>query len=134
MVLSNKKLKQKLRAELAQNQNNADVVVDAPTSSSCSHSLKTLLDSATHKPRFSKREKRRKLGSLQHPQAETSPEAGDEVDGSKKENGSEGLSSKKNKKRKRKVEDGDVANGVLNDEKKSKNKNKNKKQKQKQKT
>ncbi|XP_061372265.1 phragmoplastin interacting protein 1 [Gastrolobium bilobum] len=125
MVLSNKKLKLKLRADLTQDQTNSNVV-DVPSSS---NSLKNLLDSATHKPILSKREKRRKIRSLQNPHP---PEAANEDEGRIKESGSEGLGNKKNKKRKRKVEGDDVANGVLKDSKKSKSKNK-KKQKQKKK-
>ncbi|MED6207854.1 hypothetical protein PIB30_039490 [Stylosanthes scabra] len=136
MVLSNKKLKQKLRAVLAKKQaNNSEVaLVEAPSSSN-PHSLKTLLDSAAHKPVLSKREKRRKLRSLEYPQPEASPQAANEVEGSNKENGSEALADKKkNKKRKRKVkEDADVATEAPNDAEKSTNTKKKQKQKKKKK-
>ncbi|KAF7811352.1 nucleolin 2 [Senna tora] len=59
MVLSNKKLKQKVRAELAQSQaENADLTPQPHASP------KNLLDSSTSKLRLSKREKRRKVRSL----------------------------------------------------------------------
>ncbi|XP_057733503.1 phragmoplastin interacting protein 1 [Arachis stenosperma] len=134
MVLSNKKLKQKLRAALAKQQSNSDVVgVDAPSSSSpSSHSLKTLLDSSAHKPVLSKREKRRKLRSLEHPPAEASPQAAHEVEGSNKENGSEGLGSKKKNKKRKVKEDADVATEAPNDAEKSTNKKEKKKKKKKQ--
>jgi len=71
MVLSNKKLKQKLRAELAESTDK-----NLPTNHSDSHaenpetpkSLKQLLDSAAHKSRLSKREKRRKTLNLRSPE------------------------------------------------------------------
>ncbi|XP_027366419.1 33 kDa ribonucleoprotein, chloroplastic isoform X1 [Abrus precatorius] len=130
MVLSNKKLKLKLRAELAQQQNQTNSnVVDVPSSSD---SLKNLLDSATHTPRLSKREKLRKIRSLQPPHPQELPK---EDEGGNKESGTEGLGVKKNKKRQRKVEDDDVANGVPNKSKNNKKlKNKNKKKKKKAKT
>ena len=71
MVLSNKKLKQKLRAELAEStdknlpSNNSD---SNPENPETLKSLKQLLDSAAQKPRLSKREKRRKTLNLQSPQ------------------------------------------------------------------
>lgn len=106
MVLSNKKLKLKLRAELlSQQQNNASEI---PSSS---NSLKTLLDAATPTPRLSKREKRRNLRPSNPPEE---PNKVNETQGSNK------------KKRKRKIEDDDVANEVSD-----KSKNKKKKQKQK---
>lgn len=119
MVLSNKKLKQKLRAELAPSQ------TDNPD---CS--CKNLLDSATLKFRLSKREKRRKVRSLQQPETTQ----GDDVDGrgvdeSKEVDGTK----KKSKKRKRKAEDNDVANGVVKDGKKTKKKHDKKKKKRKKK-
>ncbi|TKY50653.1 28 kDa ribonucleoprotein [Spatholobus suberectus] len=118
MVLSNKKLKLKLRDELAQQQNQSNSnVAEVPSSS---NSLKTLLDAATPAPRLSKREKRRKLRSSQHPHP---PEQ------AKKETETEG--SADNKKRKRKVGDDDVANGVAN---KSQNNSKKKKKKKKKKS
>ncbi|CAH2064061.1 unnamed protein product, partial [Thlaspi arvense] len=60
MVLSNKKLKQKIREDLV---NSLSVAVAETNPDSVSNlqsqSLKELLDSASHKPRLSKREKRR---------------------------------------------------------------------------
>ncbi|RDX76059.1 gar2, partial [Mucuna pruriens] len=115
MVLSNKKLKLKLRDELAQQQNQSNS--NASKVPSASNSLKTLLDSATPTPRLSKREKRRKIRSSQHP----SPVPN-------KEYVTQGSPNNK-RKRKRKVENDDVAIGVANDKKKKKkkkNKNKNK--------
>lgn len=119
MVLSNKKLKQKLRAELAESLvasvakpesiNNGSTKPDLSNQSQQPQSLKALLDSATQRPRLSKREKRRKNLSLQGIEAVN-------YDGSeeKKENGSEGLVGKK---RKRKREgDGNEKDGVLGSE------------------
>ncbi|KAK6933226.1 Zinc finger, CCHC-type [Dillenia turbinata] len=67
MVLSNKKLKQKLRATLAESwvstatkTQNPIPNLSNPDPNSQLQSLKHLLVSATQKPRFSKREKRRK--------------------------------------------------------------------------
>ncbi|KAK6929301.1 Zinc finger, CCHC-type [Dillenia turbinata] len=67
MVLSNKKLKQKLRATLAESLvstatkiQNPNPNLSNPDSNSQPQSLKHLLISATQKPRLSKREKRRK--------------------------------------------------------------------------
>ncbi|XP_020210611.1 nucleolin 2 isoform X2 [Cajanus cajan] len=111
MVLSNKKLKLKLRAEL--NQSNPSAA-EAPSSS---NSLKTLLDAATPAPRLSKREKRRKLRSSQNPNPPQEPND---------ETHKEGSTNKK--KKRKKVEDDDVANEVPN---KSPSNNKKKKQKQK---
>jgi hypothetical protein len=110
MVLSNKKLKQKLKAELTLNQINAE----SNPSSSSSNSLKNLLHSSTNKPILSKREKLRKIRPLQQTQQPN------EDEGTKtKDIGSEGLENKNIKKRKRKVvekqnNDGDVvANEVV---------------------
>ncbi|KAK4284129.1 hypothetical protein QN277_001001 [Acacia crassicarpa] len=114
MVLSNKKLKQKLRAELAQSESaNPDC------------SFKTLLDSATPNILLSKREKRRKVRSLQQP--ETTQEGGDgrSVDESKEDEGAQ----KKSRKRKRKAEDSTVENGTVKDAKKSKKKKRDKRKK-----
>ncbi|XP_010554317.1 PREDICTED: 31 kDa ribonucleoprotein, chloroplastic [Tarenaya hassleriana] len=61
MVLSNKKLKQKIREELAESLSaEAAGPVSKSDRNSQSQSLKELIDSASHKPRLSKREKRRK--------------------------------------------------------------------------
>ncbi|XP_048135323.1 phragmoplastin interacting protein 1 isoform X2 [Rhodamnia argentea] len=71
MVLSNKKLKQKLKAALAEslakNESNSDLNHAKPTNpdqDSQPQSLKQLLGSAIRRPRLSKREKRRKSRSL----------------------------------------------------------------------
>lgn len=71
MVLSNKKLKQKLKAALAEslskNESNSDLNHAKhinPDQDSQPQSLKQLLGSATQRPRLSKREKRRKSRSL----------------------------------------------------------------------
>lgn len=130
MVLSNKKQKQKLRAELALSQAANPDLTSHPHSS-----LKSLLDSATPKLRLSKREKRRKLRSLQqHPHGTQEGGDGRSIHENKEDQGTQktgladlGKKKNNNKKRKRKVEDG-VENLVVKDAKKS-NKRRNKKQK-----
>ncbi|KAK0592760.1 hypothetical protein LWI29_024934 [Acer saccharum] len=69
MVLSNRKLKQKLRAEIAVSLTSSATTADGnesanpnPNSNSQTQSLKLLLDSVTQKPRLSKREKKRRSG------------------------------------------------------------------------
>ncbi|KAL9421963.1 hypothetical protein AB3S75_034270 [Citrus x aurantiifolia] len=57
MVLSNRKLKQKLRTEIAESLTSAERPDQDPNSQG--HSLKQLLNSVTQKPRLSKREKKR---------------------------------------------------------------------------
>lgn len=118
MVLSNKKLKQKLRAELVQSQPaNPDLSSDPQCS------LKKFLDSATATPnlRLSKREKRRKVRSLQQ-NSEAVQEGGDGCS-IRENNEDEGTKKKKKSvKRKRKVEEDGVANGVVKDAKKKKSK------------
>lgn len=57
MVLSNKKLKQKLRTEIAESLTSAERLDQDPNSQG--HSLKQLLNSVTQKPSWSKREKKR---------------------------------------------------------------------------
>ncbi|KAL2323909.1 hypothetical protein Fmac_022967 [Flemingia macrophylla] len=122
MVLSNKKLKLKLRAELNQSNPNA-AVAEAPSSS---NSFKTLLPAT----RLSKREKRRKLRSSQNPSPPQEPNH---------ETHEEGSNNRK-RKRNNKVEGDDVENVVPNKsqnnskKKKQKQKNKNKKKKKKSKT
>ncbi|XP_058099078.1 phragmoplastin interacting protein 1 isoform X2 [Magnolia sinica] len=100
MVLSNKKLKQKLRAAVVESLTASEAPKDAHLQP---QTLKQLLDSATQKPRFSKREIRRK----KHPSLGDSKP----VEGSKdaqKENKEVGLNEKKEKKKKRKrMEGGD---------------------------
>ncbi|CAJ2631037.1 unnamed protein product [Trifolium pratense] len=100
MVLSKKKLKQKLRTELTLNQINAE---SNPPSSS-SNSLKHHINSSINKPILSKREKLRKIRPLQQP---------NENEGTKNnEIGIEGLEKKNIKKRKRNDVDV-VANEVV---------------------
>ncbi|KAK4835106.1 hypothetical protein QYF36_005289 [Acer negundo] len=69
MVLSNRKLKQKLRAEIAVSLTSSATTADGnesanpnPDSNSQTQSLKLLLDSVTQKPRLSKRKKKRRSG------------------------------------------------------------------------
>ncbi|KAL5733294.1 hypothetical protein ACOSQ2_032986 [Xanthoceras sorbifolium] len=70
MVLSNKKLKQKLRDAIAESLTSSSSSATKPVDNesanrdpnSQTQSLKQLLDSATQKPRFSKREKKRRRG------------------------------------------------------------------------
>ncbi|KAI5401871.1 phragmoplastin interacting protein 1 [Lathyrus oleraceus] len=107
MVLSNKKLKQKLRAELTLNQINTE----SNPSSSSSNSFKLLLNSSTNKPILSKREKLRKVRPLQ--QTQTNEDEGTKND---KEIGIEGLGKKNSKKRKIKaVKQNDDADDVGNE-------------------
>lgn len=61
MVLSNKKLKQKLRAEFAKKSLSKDIDSTKPTNVETPNSVKQLIDSVTQKPRLSKREKRREI-------------------------------------------------------------------------
>ncbi|PWA44661.1 zinc finger, CCHC-type, Nucleotide-binding alpha-beta plait domain, Zinc knuckle CX2CX4HX4C [Artemisia annua] len=104
MVLSNKKLKQKLRTQLAESLTKPDTTTH--------ESFKSLLTSATQKPKLSKREIRR----VKVPSADTALEVKDTKDGEVKEN----------KKRKREKDDGEVK-----DVSKSKKSNKHKKKKKK---
>ncbi|KAL7582840.1 hypothetical protein Lser_V15G44282 [Lactuca serriola] len=126
MVLSNKKLKEKLRAQLtealakSESQANQSNLNDSQTP----QSFKSLLNLVTQKPKLSKREKRRVTVPSNH-------ENGDEKRES--EEGSNGL--KTNKKRKRE-KDGVEAKEVneakdLSENKNSKKKNKKKKNKKK---
>ncbi|KAF4351251.1 hypothetical protein G4B88_025743 [Cannabis sativa] len=137
MVLSNKKLKQRLRAELAESlaasvaksDSNNDASSANPNGDSHLQQpkpkpqpLKVLLDSATQRQRLSKREKRRKTLSLQGPKAvncDGSEENISEGGGGVKENGIkeaglDGLGDKKKKEKKRKRETNvDEKDGVL---------------------
>ncbi|XP_042480421.1 phragmoplastin interacting protein 1 [Macadamia integrifolia] len=104
MVLSNKKLKQNLRCALAESLAATEAADKSNESTqqdvkSQSQSLKELLSSATHKPRFSKREKKRKNTPLKVLEGSN----GDSQNGSK-DTVAEDLNEKKNKK-KRKRED-----------------------------
>ncbi|KVI06918.1 Nucleotide-binding, alpha-beta plait, partial [Cynara cardunculus var. scolymus] len=137
MVLSNKKLKQRIRAQLAESlaksesQANKSDLNDSQTH----QSIKSLLNSATQKPKLSKREKRRvNIPSLQGTSELQNHENG--VEERESEEGNGGL--KKNKKRKREkdgVEVKDVDNEVKDlsekniSKKKKKKKKKNKKKK-----
>ena len=137
MVLSNTKLKQKLRAELAEKTAKSESQIsagDATTNSEPQQSLKQLLDSASQRPRLSKRERRRTVRISEHPEeAKESSDGGGakekKVEAATVKNRSEGLGKKKkDKKRKREVEPG---NGVVEDAKKSQKKDKKKKKKKK---
>ncbi|KAI3757982.1 hypothetical protein L6452_05528 [Arctium lappa] len=121
MVLSNKKLKQRIRAQLAESlaksesQANQSDLNDSQTH----QSFKSLLNSATQKPKLSKREIRR----VKIPSLPASSELGNH------ENGVEVRQSEEGKKRKREK---DVDNEV-NDLSEKKNGKKNKKKKSKKK-
>lgn len=110
MVLSNKKLKQKIREDLVKSLS-VSVAETNPDSVSNlqSQSLKVLLDSASHKPRFSKREKRRKT--------ETCPREDQPIDG---------IHEKTDKKKRKRDEEEGTKEGE-----KPKKKNKKKKKKRK---
>ncbi|KAA8539423.1 hypothetical protein F0562_026115 [Nyssa sinensis] len=121
MVLSNKKLKQKLRASMAEslaaseaqhyttNKNSADK--EHPNSQT-HQSFKSLLDSETQKPRFSKREKRRKTLSLQGPETVGVSDSGGTKEENEKGASEVGGGKKNKKKRKRKREEG-LDSGVV---------------------
>lgn len=148
MVLSNKKLKQKLRANLAESlaeseSQNTPTIKDStdadPPNSQTQHSLKSLLDSTIHKPRLSKREKKRTekdssvlntSGGAQESNQESGPEGLEEKKKKRKRDGDEGegfengdleklknkkkkMKKKNKKKKKRKVGDGEVKNVVV---------------------
>jgi len=136
MVLSNKKLKQKLRAEVAESLEKSvagedpsnDGRIEPDPNAQPQVSLKLLLDSASQRPRLSKREKRRKAPPFQGLKDSEENKGG----------GSEGLGEeekkKKRSKRKREEEgkDGDLGsegNGVVKEAEKSKKKKKKKKNK-----
>ncbi|KAF7147380.1 hypothetical protein RHSIM_Rhsim03G0127000 [Rhododendron simsii] len=114
MVLSNKKLKQKLRDSVAESLTASEGAQKDRNKSQPQHSLTSLLGSATRKPRLSKREKRRKTPSLGEKRSETTPSSqGLEVvqrvveigDDSEKENGN------KKKKKKRKIDEAGLESG-----------------------
>lgn len=125
MVLSNKKLKQKLRAELlAKRIAESETNKKDPDSNLEPQSLKLLLDSVTQKPRLSKREKRRKnipflIGSNR--EAEGKGKEGEEVE---EQGNSEEVENKKKKKRKREEK---VKEAKTTSENKENNKNSQKK-------
>ncbi|OWM70098.1 33 kDa ribonucleoprotein, chloroplastic [Punica granatum] len=141
MVLSNKKLKQKLRAALAESivksesatDPNNDQALEAGSPNPQPQSLKQLLDSSTQKPRLSKREKRRIAQSLKSAGEDTERGNGG-IEGSgerteleqaggygMKEEEEQGKKKKKDKKRKR---DGEVegSDGHVKEAKKKKKK------------
>ncbi|CAL9007984.1 unnamed protein product [Prunus brigantina] len=117
--------------------------LEIPDPNSKPQSLKVLLDSATHKPRLSKREKRRKLLALRGSEAVSGSGSGGNFEENKgeedkREVGSEDLGDEKKKKKKRK-RDKEEENGSLSSEenevvkeeaKKPKEKNKKKKRKE----
>ncbi|GMI87088.1 phragmoplastin interacting protein 1 [Hibiscus trionum] len=137
MVLSNKKLKQKLRAELlAKRVSEPEPDEKNPDSNSEPHSLKSLLDSVTQKPRLSKREKRRKNLPFPNGSNQETEENGMEVEEHEEKGNNEEGEKKKTKKRKReekvkvKVKEGKTTSenkeSIKNKKKKSKNKKKRK--------
>ena len=130
MVLSNKKLKQKLRQDLVKSLSVSVAETNPESASSLqSQSLKSLLDSASHKPRLTKREIRRKLVTS------TRGDEPNEVEGD-----AEKTDEKNTKKRKRedtvkvelaKGEEEGVKEGEESQKKKTKKKKKQKKKKRK---
>ncbi|PIA52991.1 hypothetical protein AQUCO_01000690v1 [Aquilegia coerulea] len=109
MVLSNKKLKQKLRATLTESLT-ATVSEEAGNKSvsSSNKSFKELLGSVTPKPRLSKREKRRKISSLQPSNSIqlSNGNGNTQIEEEKKKEGIISSEKKKKKnKKKRKIED-----------------------------
>ncbi|KAL5554792.1 hypothetical protein UlMin_042193 [Ulmus minor] len=142
MVLSNKKLKQKLRAELAESLTSS-VAQPQPNNGGTSNpdpaSLKLLLDSATQKPRLTKREKRRNLLGSRGSEAVNSENFEEnKAEEEKKKSGSEGFGERKRKRDGEEKDEilGEEGNGVVKEadelkEKKNKSKNKKKKLKQK---
>nr|BAD43312.1 putative protein [Arabidopsis thaliana] len=124
MVLSNKKLKQRIRQDLAES-----LSVSVSETNPQSQSLKLLLDSSSHKPRLSKREKRRNC--------ETFAREDDEIRENEVGNGgsSEKTDTKIKKKRKRddavEVDELEGDEGTKEEQKPQKKKNKKKKKKRK---
>lgn len=149
MVLSNKKLKQKLRAiktalladsevQIRHHEGSNSTNPEKPTFSTAQESLKTLLDSVAQKPRLSKREKLRKKSlQLQESGEILKIDGGADNQGKKEAESQTGFEdNKKKKKRKRGDENGLETDGVKKvTEKKKKakkrKKNKNKKGKKK---
>ncbi|KAF5790253.1 putative transcription factor interactor and regulator CCHC(Zn) family [Helianthus annuus] len=97
MVLSNKKLKQKLRSVLAESLTQSQSQPNQPnqTDSNTHQSFKSLLNSVTQKPKLSKREIKR----VKNPSLKETPDQ--ENDGEKKE--SDGGLKKNNKRKREKV-------------------------------
>lgn len=127
MVLSNKKLKQKLRAEVAESleksvggkDRSSDGPKEPDPNAQPQLSLKLLLDTASQRPRLSKREKRRKALPLRSLKDSEENKGG----------GSEGLGEeKKKKKSKRKREEEEGKDGDLGEEKKRKKRSKSKRE------
>jgi nucleolin len=158
MVLSNKKLKQKLRAVKAEalvskvsngpERDSKNGSLGNPESNS---QLQELLEAAKQRQRLSKREQRRKTQSLQGIDSENKSQAGDNGEEDKKvedireggllvgEDGDGGSSEKKikTKKRKRKKEEGESEKKGLEEDvevKEAKKAKKKKKKKKKKKT
>ncbi|KAK6234158.1 hypothetical protein QUC31_006564 [Theobroma cacao] len=122
MVLSNKKLKQKLRAELlAKKVAEPDADIKNPDSNSEAQSVKSLLDSVTRKPRLSKREKRRQTLSFSKGSNKETEEKGEDVEEVEEEE------KKKKKKRKREEDVKEEKGRNKKETKKKKKNNKNKK-------
>ncbi|KAG2328933.1 hypothetical protein Bca4012_021449 [Brassica carinata] len=131
MVLSNKKLKQKLREELVKTLSVSVAETNQESVSSLqSQSLKNLLDSASHKPRLSKREIRRKVDTLKR------GDEPNEVEGDTEKGSVEKTDEKNGKKRKRdNTVEGKVSEegeeGIKKEEEPQKKKNKKKQKKKK---
>lgn len=131
MVLSNKKLKEKLRTQLAEALAKSESQVNDPNLNDpqTHHSFKSLLNLVTPKPKLSKREKRRVTAPTLQGTSELQNHENGET-----EKGNGGL--KENKKRKREkdgVEDKE-GNEVKNQSENKSSKKKNKKKKNKKKT
>ncbi|KAK2633750.1 hypothetical protein Ddye_028542 [Dipteronia dyeriana] len=159
MVLSNRKIKQKLRAEIAVSLTSSATTADGsdsanpnPVSNSQTQSLKLLLDSVTQKPRLSKREKKRRSGH--DSETVNSKKGGGDVDVDVDENKNTGGVEEESKnfdvvgdenggenveKKKRKREEGEIGElgegegGFVKEAKKPNAKTNKKKKKQKQK-
>lgn len=154
MVLSNKKLKQKLRAEVteslvAKTDPNSDGTSN-PESNSQSHSFRDLLGSASQRPILSKREKRRKIHALGGSDVASNGNSEEKKTVQKKgePKPSENFPDKKKGKQKKRKRDEDEKDGVAasdengvvmekmnkNNHNKKKKKKKNKKKQKKAKT
>ncbi|KAD4586069.1 hypothetical protein E3N88_23670 [Mikania micrantha] len=122
MVLSNKKLKQKLRSVLTESLATSESQATQPNrnDSQTHHSFKSLLNSVTQKPKLSKREIRR----VKIPSLKPTPDHEIGVQGEEIEVVDDGL--KKNKKRKRE-KDATEGNDLSKKKKKKKKKIKKKK-------
>ncbi|KAK4789834.1 hypothetical protein SAY86_017138 [Trapa natans] len=143
MVLSNKKLKQKLRTALAEsivrsessaNHSRGETLEKSETSLQ-SQSLNQILDSSIQKPRLSKREKRRKIRSLNgigddaiggNTGVERNEERSEEPGGHGEEKEEEDKVNRKKRKRRKGKSGGEVneTDAELKEETKKKNKSK----------